>query len=192
MGRAMPALRLLEEEERKLALEPPLGAVKIARTEEEEKQLAALEPTLGAVNMVRTREELDGIIAQKRDMVVMLTFTWCRPCKQFWPKYNELAKVYKQTIFCKIVGNECESNKDYARDELHVKKTPMFAVYRHGDLVANWTGGNLTRFQENLEANLLSAKVMEAKAQDTELVEPVVPRRRVKARPVPRARPIPA
>lgn len=53
------------------------------------------------------------------DAVVKLAFTWCRPCKAFLPRYEKFAKIYHKTRFLKIVGNENESCKHYAKEVLH-------------------------------------------------------------------------
>ena len=38
------------------------------------------------------------------------------PWKAFAPRYEKYAKVYKETTFLKIVGNENESCKHYAKE----------------------------------------------------------------------------
>lgn len=49
-------------------------------------------------------------------------------------RYEKFAKIYEKTRFLKIVGNENESCKHYAKEVLHAKISPMFAVYRQGSL----------------------------------------------------------
>mmetsp|Transcript_89441 Transcript_89441/g.230883 ORF Transcript_89441/g.230883 Transcript_89441/m.230883 type:complete len:415 (-) Transcript_89441:124-1368(-) len=112
---------------------------------------------LAEVTTVHGEAELNAIIANEADTVVELAFTWCRPCKAFWPKYQKYAKVYRNTRFLKIVGNENESCKHYARDVLQAKISPMFATYAKGKLVTTWNGANTGRFIENIEASLETA-----------------------------------
>jgi len=112
---------------------------------------------LTRITMVHGEPELNGIIENQQDAIVELAFTWCKPCKAFQPKYEKYAKLYKNTRFLKIVGNENESCKHYARDVLHAKISPMFAVYSKGKLVSTWTGANTERFMRSIEAALPSA-----------------------------------
>jgi len=113
---------------------------------------------LGEVTTVHGEAELDAILNTGDDVVVELAFTWCRPCKVFWPKYQRLSQQYKKTRFLRIVGNENESCKHFARDILQAKISPMFATYSKGSLVATWTGANLERFVSSLEESLPTAR----------------------------------
>ncbi|CAK9064676.1 unnamed protein product [Durusdinium trenchii] len=112
---------------------------------------------LGHMNTVHSEAELYAMIGQE-DAVVKLAFTWCRPCKAFLPRYEKFAKIYEKTRFLKIVGNENESCKHYAKEVLHAKISPMFAVYRQGKLVKTWHGANNGRFVSNLEGQLPTAR----------------------------------
>lgn len=120
---------------------------------------------LGEVLLVHSEAELNSVVAAGGDVIVKLAFTWCRPCKAFWPKYRKFAKIYGNTRFVKIVGNENESCKHYACDVLHARISPMFATYSNGVLVSTWTGANNKKFIENIESNLPSAEEM-ATARD--------------------------
>lgn len=105
-----------------------------------------------------SEEELNSLLEDGVETVVKLAFTWCRPCKAFWPRYQKYAKVYSNTRFVKIVGNANDSCKHYARDVLKAKISPLFAVYRQGELVATWNGANNGRFIEKMEELLPSAR----------------------------------
>jgi len=112
---------------------------------------------LGEVTTVHGEAELDAIIANGADTIVMLAFTWCRPCKAFWSKFRKYASIYRNTRFVKIVGNENQYCKHYARDVLHANNSPYFAVYTKGKLVRTWYGPQTGRFIENIEEHLESA-----------------------------------
>ncbi len=73
---------------------------------------------LGHINTVHSEAELYAVIGDE-DAIVKLAFTWCRPCKAFLPRYEKFAKIYHKTRFLKIVGNENESCKHYAKEVLH-------------------------------------------------------------------------
>lgn len=74
---------------------------------------------MGHINEVHSEAELYAMIGDQ-DAVVKLAFTWCQPCKAFLPRYQKFAKIYPKTRFLKIVGNENESCKHYAKEVLHV------------------------------------------------------------------------
>jgi len=117
---------------------------------------------LGEVTTVHGQAELDAILRTGDDVVVKLAFTWCRPCKAFWPKYQRLSQQYRRTRFVKIVGNENESCKHFAKEVLQAKISPMFAAYSEGSLVKTWTGANYDRFVNSIEALLPTAKAAAA------------------------------
>lgn len=128
----------------------------------------------GPVLEVHSEEELDRLVAMGDEIVVKLSFTWCRPCKGFWPKYQKYAQVYSNTRFVRIVGNENDSCKHYAQAVLEAKISPMFASYSNGQLVKTWTGANTGRFIENIEESLTTARDLQsvreaAVLQDTTL-----------------------
>lgn len=120
----------------------------------------------GNVLILHSEEEINDLVAKGEDVVVKLAFTWCRPCKAFWPKYVKYADVYSKTRFVKIVGNENASCKHYAREVLKAKISPLFAVYSKGALVSSWHGANNGRFIRNMEEFLPSAKERAAERED--------------------------
>jgi len=120
----------------------------------------APDANLGEVTTVHREAELNAIVANGADAIVKLAFTWCRPCKAFWPKYKKFARIYKNTRFVKIVGDENESCKHYARDVLKASNSPTFAVYSKGRLVEMWHGPNTAHFIENIEKHLESASAL--------------------------------
>jgi len=109
------------------------------------------EARLETVTTVHSTTELDAMVASGADFVVKLAFTWCRPCRSFWPIYQRFAKKYSSTRFLKIVGNENDSTKHYAQEVLKVKTSPMFAAYSKGKLVRKWSGANRARFMSTIE-----------------------------------------
>jgi len=115
------------------------------------------EASLGEVTTVHGEAELNAIIGNGADAIVKLAFTWCRPCKAFWSKFRKYASIYRNTRFVKIVGNENQYCKHYARDVLHANNSPYFAVYTKGKLVRTWYGPQTGRFIENIEEHLESA-----------------------------------
>lgn len=141
----------------------------------------AADGMLGHITTVHSEAELDAIVASGKDVVVKLAFTWCRPCKAFLPRYEKYAKVYKDTTFLKIVGNENESCKHYAKEVLRARISPMFAVYSEGQLLTTWNGANNQRFMDKMEEFLPSARQLiqerEAAIAADPTLAPAVPTR---------------
>jgi len=141
----------------------------------------AVDGMLGHITTVHSEAELDSIVASGKDVVVKLAFTWCRPCKAFLPRYEKYAKVYKDTTFLKIVGNENESCKHYAKEVLRARISPMFAVYSEGKLLTTWNGANNQRFMDKMEEFLPSARQLikerEAAIAADPTLAPAVPTR---------------
>merc|ERR1740123_1123546 len=116
------------------------------------------ERSKGNVNKISTEEAFSALHGSGEDMVVMLTFPWCKTCKFFKPTFEKLARIYEDTQFNEICGNENDFTKHYARDVLHVEFSPMFALYTDGKLVKTWTGGCHDEFVKNVEQGLPTAK----------------------------------
>jgi len=110
------------------------------------------------VHVVHNEEELSSLVADGEDTIVKIAFTWCRPCRRFWPTYKKFASLYSNTRFLKIVGNKNESCKRYAIDVLKAKTSPIFAAYHNGKLVATWDGADNGHFMEMIEEVLPSAR----------------------------------
>eukprot|EP00414_Alexandrium_minutum_P006571 CAMPEP_0113818594 /NCGR_PEP_ID=MMETSP0328-20130328/318_1 /TAXON_ID=39455 /ORGANISM="Alexandrium minutum" /LENGTH=194 /DNA_ID=CAMNT_0000786529 /DNA_START=33 /DNA_END=617 /DNA_ORIENTATION=- /assembly_acc=CAM_ASM_000350 len=114
-------------------------------------------PKLGRVSTIERADELEAMIADGSDVLVKLTFPWCRPCRYFADKYQKLASIYKSTHFVRVSANRDEAMKRYAQ-ELKIEQTPMFAAYSGGRLVATWTGANAERFVKSIEHALPTAE----------------------------------
>jgi len=116
------------------------------------------ERSKGNVNKISSKEAFNTLQASGEDVVVMLTFPWCRTCKFFKHTFKKLARIYGGTHFNEICGNENDFTKHYSREVLNVKFSPMFALYTGGKLVKTWTGGCHEAFVKNVEQGLPTAK----------------------------------
>jgi thiol-disulfide isomerase/thioredoxin len=105
------------------------------------KQLASW--TRGEVLQVTCTEHVDSVLQKEKERLVVIqcTFSWCRPCKGFKPKYVRLAVEYPQVAFLSLVANENEETKEvYERLQTFTSGamfgTPAHVLIRHGKLVA--------------------------------------------------------
>jgi len=116
------------------------------------------ERSKGNVNKISSKEAFNTLQASGEDVVVMLTFPWCRTCKFFKPTFKKLARICGDTHFNEICGNENDFAKHYAREVLNVEFSPMFVFYTDGKLVKTWTGDSHEEFVKNVEQGLPTAK----------------------------------
>eukprot|EP00971_Amphidinium_carterae_P257654 5114505-Amphidinium_carterae.1 len=89
-------------------------------------------------------------------VVLMATFTFCRTCKRFEPKFYRLADTYPNVRFIKLVANGTVGAAQLA-DSLGVEQAPGFSIWRRGpgpedgELLCKWQGINIDEFQANLK-----------------------------------------
>mmetsp|Transcript_56944 Transcript_56944/g.123251 ORF Transcript_56944/g.123251 Transcript_56944/m.123251 type:complete len:600 (-) Transcript_56944:54-1853(-) len=88
------------------------------------------------------------------DLVLLeVTFTFCRTCRSFEPKFKQLAQKYSNVRFVQLVGNGTIGAMEMVMKEMEVKVSPAFFVFRRGgELLDQWTGANIQRFEEHLDA----------------------------------------
>lgn len=106
---------------------------------------------LGVVIKVDSEEAMGLFKSSRTDFVVMITFSWCKACKVFMPKYKRLAKNYANMKFLTIVANENNSTEHYAKVSMSIKKCPMFALHSKGKLVKTWTGTDTNEFVKHVD-----------------------------------------
>jgi len=62
--------------------------------------------------------------------VLMVGFSFCRPCKAFQRIYAKMAAHYTNVHFLLVYGNENESTTTLVKDVLQLKVSPMFYFFR--------------------------------------------------------------
>jgi len=88
------------------------------------------------------------INADKKKLVVVDFFaTWCGPCKQIAPFYNQLSLKYRHVLFTKI---DVDQAKDVAQG-CSITAMPTFQFYRAGAKVAEMRGANPTKLEDTVK-----------------------------------------
>mmetsp|Transcript_59826 Transcript_59826/g.142492 ORF Transcript_59826/g.142492 Transcript_59826/m.142492 type:complete len:641 (+) Transcript_59826:38-1960(+) len=84
-------------------------------------------------------------------VLLMLSFTWCRTCKRFIPKYQRLAELFPEVRFVQLVANGTVGAAELS-NSLGVRQAPAFFLYRRGGnkVLASWKGVNTDEFQQKL------------------------------------------
>lgn len=88
-------------------------------------------------------------------VLLKVTFTFCRSCRAFEPKWRKYSDQYKDIRFVELVGNGTVGAMEFCTQELGVKASPAFFVFRRGtdggQLVMSWTGASVEKFETNLD-----------------------------------------
>lgn len=88
------------------------------------------------------------------DLILLeVTFTFCRTCRRFEPKFRTMAERFTDVRFVTLVGNGTVGSMELCTKKLKVTSSPTFFVFRRGgELVSRWTGANLSKCEEKLRA----------------------------------------
>tara|TARA_B110000977_G_scaffold53537_1_gene72804 strand:- start:16649 stop:18517 length:1869 start_codon:yes stop_codon:yes gene_type:complete len=106
-------------------------------------------------NMEAARERpsmVTGQVADDGSLVVLeCGYTHCRPCMMFEKQYEGLASKYLDTVFLKVMGDECPGSAHLCRDVLEVSGTPEFRFYRGGSLIHVMNGADKAKLEANVQ-----------------------------------------
>merc|ERR1712039_210596 len=84
-------------------------------------------------------------------ILLQVTFTFCRSCRAFEPKFAKLADEYPNVRFVNLVGNGTIGAMEFATRELNVKASPAFFVFnRSGELMDQWVGKKVETLNQRL------------------------------------------
>lgn len=108
------------------------------------------------VTHIVSQEEWHEVMETEGDRLICLEvgFTFCRPCKAFTKKFNQIAEEFPTVRFITVYGNENGSTTVLARDELGVKSTPSFYLFRDSQKVHFHSGAKEERLRNALNRHL--------------------------------------
>uniref|UniRef100_A0A6N2KHH0 Thioredoxin domain-containing protein n=1 Tax=Salix viminalis TaxID=40686 RepID=A0A6N2KHH0_SALVM len=106
----------------------------------------------GNVHLITTKERWDQKLSEARrdDKIVLANFsaTWCGPCRQIAPFYNELSESYPSLMFLLIDVDELS---DFSASWA-IKATPTFFFLRDGQQLDKLVGANKPELQKKITA----------------------------------------
>jgi thiol-disulfide isomerase/thioredoxin len=84
---------------------------------------------------ISTDADFSTLLAGHPRVVVKYFANWCGTCRLFSPKYKKMSEKdeFKEVLFLDV---NAEENPE-ARQRAAVNNLPFFAVFRHGELIAN-------------------------------------------------------
>ena len=107
------------------------------------------------VNEVKSMEEFQLLLQEEKGPIILeVGFTFCKPCKKFYPKYKLFAEHYKDALFLILYGNRNQSTKQLCKTVLNVKATPTFYMYANGALVDKHVGIKEDPFRKKIKSLL--------------------------------------
>ncbi|KAB5561820.1 hypothetical protein DKX38_006777 [Salix brachista] len=106
----------------------------------------------GNVHLITTKDRWDQKLSEARrdDKIVLANFsaTWCGPCRQIAPYYNELSESYPSLMFLLIDVDELS---DFSASWA-IKATPTFFFLRDGQQLDKLVGANKPELQKKITA----------------------------------------
>ncbi|XP_041820423.1 thioredoxin [Chelmon rostratus] len=100
---------------------------------------------------VESLEEFKSILAKAGDKLVVVDFsaTWCGPCKQIGPIFEQHSGLpeNKNVIFLKVDVDEADDVSGHCK----ISCMPTFQFYKNGEKVFEFSGANVATLVEKLE-----------------------------------------
>ncbi|EEC45947.1 predicted protein [Phaeodactylum tricornutum CCAP 1055/1] len=93
---------------------------------------------------METTAEFDNVLSSRNKVIVKFTASWCRPCQQIQPLFNQLSAKSRSTEF--LTADADDLDEIAARYKIAI--LPTFAAFHSGKLVGKYVGSN----EEKLKA----------------------------------------
>lgn len=95
------------------------------------------------VKQIQSTEEFKETI-KSGTVIVDFTATWCGPCKQIAPFFQELSEKYTNIKFVKVDVDELED----VTSEAGVSAMPSFYVYKDGEVAEKLVGASKDKLED--------------------------------------------
>ena len=97
---------------------------------------------------IKTQEEFLKTINEYSNLVVVdFTASWCGPCQDIAPFFDELSAKYTDVIFIKVDVDENVETSEVC----NVQGMPTFQFYRKGEILDQVVGGDRKKLVESIE-----------------------------------------
>lgn len=102
----------------------------------------------GKVRLVTSKEDYDEILQKNKVVVVDFYATWCGPCRQVAPTFEEMstADEFDSVIFLKVDVDELAE----VAESQQVNAMPTFKIYKDGSPAETLVGANMGLLKEAL------------------------------------------
>lgn len=119
----------------------PAVEAKAPRAKEQrqpQKAVAAKKVKGGAVIAIKNEAQYNEIISGGGLVVVDIYASWCGPCKQFAPIYEQVAASLSNVTFVKIEGDA--AGFENLVEKLNVRGYPTVLVFKNGKQIGQYRG----------------------------------------------------
>jgi len=103
---------------------------------------------------VADKAALQKILKDAGNKLVIIDFhaTWCGPCRQIGPKYEEFANSdkYKDVVFLKVDVDEAED----IPTEYEISVMPTFVFVKNGKTLEMMSGANAAKLEELIKKHM--------------------------------------
>jgi thioredoxin 1 len=97
---------------------------------------------------IKTHKEFKKLLDEFSNLIVVdFTATWCGPCQDIAPFYDELAEKYEDVVFVKVDVDENEETSEYCE----ITGMPTFQFYRNGEKIKEIIGGDRKNLVDSIE-----------------------------------------
>ncbi|GFE54678.1 cytosolic thioredoxin Trx1 [Babesia ovis] len=102
------------------------------------------------VKQIVSMEEFQAVLQTPGLVVVDFFATWCGPCMNFAPKFENFAKDYSTATFVKVDISELpELQTKYA-----ITSIPAFKLFKNGEVVGEVVGASAINLKNAIDKNL--------------------------------------
>lgn len=128
----------------------PTASSKAAITKGSRAKRGARGGKAGVVHAVHSKAEFDSALKSARSsqlVVVDFFATWCGPCKQIAPKFEEMAAAMPHVKFVKVDVDQCKE----VSQAYKVSSMPTFKMLKGGKEVGTMSGADENALREKVE-----------------------------------------
>ncbi|EDO06320.1 putative thioredoxin-1 [Babesia bovis T2Bo] len=102
------------------------------------------------VKQIASMDEFYSILQTPGLVVVDFFATWCGPCMNFAPKFENFAREYSSVTFVKVDISEFpELQTKYA-----ITSIPAFKLFKNGDVVGEVVGASAINLKNAIDKNV--------------------------------------
>lgn len=102
---------------------------------------------------IQHREDFQAQVVDASEQQPVLVFfraTWCGPCNQIAPKFEEYSQQYGKAAFVKV---DLDENEELGV-EYKIENMPEFRLFSKGKVVSGWAGADVQKLQDELKKNV--------------------------------------
>jgi thioredoxin 1 len=101
---------------------------------------------------ISKESNLFALFEQKLDMIIMVSASWCNPCKLIKPEFHMFSTIYKNITFVYIDVNKYKDESKQFIDR-NVSALPTFLFCKNKNIVSKIEGGNKQMLEDFINNN---------------------------------------